>query len=807
MTLTNAATNNTSTILCNSTVGLATGMAVTGTGLANNSTVSTINPDNTSFVLNTAATATNTGLTLSASGAAAEFQTGTANPADTMFSTTNPIDCTGSAGYAEFYVQTRDMASANGDQWTFQISTNGGSVWNTRLAETSGANHGFQLYHYDLTGAELGTDTRLRFQFAGHPAVAPARPPRVDFDDIVVAVTSLPSARNLPMFDDGLHGDGAAGDGIYAAQIPVQPGGTSVSYRITATGSDGASITSPATSSFSYGVNAALTDSVITNAEFLGIPTDTGITLNVAAAIDLEAYVEYGTVPFTYLSATAPALYPAGNGAIEIPLMGLQRNTQYFYRLRYRMPGTPFFNARGGRSFRTARPRGVPFVFTVTADPHLDVNTDPTLLARAMQNIAADQPDLHIDLGDIFMTDKMADGTQILPAYGGGVLPTEARVKTRASLFRTYFEQACHSTPYFYVLGNHEAEYGYLFTAAADKQNNIPAWNLKARKLYYPTPVPSGFYSGNPAPLDYPGGTLGLLENYYAWEWGDALFIVLDPFWNTMANPNQTDDAWQWSLGRTQYDWLKTTLQNSSAAYKFVFMHHLTGGSTTLADGTTKNVAARGGIEVAGKYEWGGKNADGITDGFATKRPGWGLPVHQLLVQNKVNIVFHGHDHLYAYQTLGGVTYLECPQPGTANYTTLGSAGDGKYTQGLLLPNSGHIRISISPGQARSEYVRAYRPQDESAARQNREVSHRFTMAPRVFPPIEMYPPVAGQRAFRWNAVPGKPYAVQWTPDTSHWSTIDTVTFPAVSTNGSYTDTNPARVNQPRSFYRVSYTP
>ena len=25
-----------------------------------------------------------------------------------------------------------------------------------------------------------------------------------------------------------------------------------------------------------------------------------------------------------------------------------------------------------------------------------------------------------------------------------------------------------------------------------------------------------------------------LLENYYAWEWGDALFVVLDPFGNTV---------------------------------------------------------------------------------------------------------------------------------------------------------------------------------------------------------------------------------------------------------------------------------
>ena len=804
MTLTNATINGTTTVTCDSTVGLVSGMSISGTGMANNAAISSVNADGRTFLLNTAATGSNTGLTLVASGAAAEFQTGTANLADAMFATTNAIDCTSSAGYVEFNVQTRDLAA--GDQWTFQTSADSGTNWATRIAEMTAVNHGFQLYHYDLVGAELGPNTRLRFQFAGHAVVAPTRPPRVDVDDITVATTSLPPSLTVAMFDDGLHGDGAAGDGIYAAQIPPQTGGVPVNYRIIATGGNGNSTTSPAASSFAYTVNTALTDSLITNAEFLGIPTDSGITLNVASSADLEAYVEYGTAPFSYTSATAPALYPAAAGAMEISITGLQRDTKYYYRLRYRTPGSTYFLARGQRTFRTAPPRGTAFAFTVTADPHLDVNTDPALLARTMQNIAADQPDLHIDLGDIFMTDKMADAANILPVYGGGVLPNEARVKTRASIFRTFFEQACHSTPYFYVLGNHEAEYGYAFNAAADKQNNIPAWNLKARKLYYPTPVPSEFYSGNPTPMNYPGGTLGLLENYYAWEWGDALFIVLDPFWNTMSNPNQNEDAWQWSLGRSQYDWLKATLQNSSAAYRFVFLHHIVGGSTTLADGTTPQFAARGGVEVADKYEWGGRNADG-SDGFAANRPGWGVPVHQLLVQNKVNVVFHGHDHLYGYQVLDGVTYLECPQPGTANYVTLGSAGDGKYTVGTLLPNSGHIRVTVGPHQAVSEYVRAYRPQDENATRHNQDVAHSFAMAPRVFAPVEMLGKEESTATFRWNAVPNKPYTVQWSSNLLDWSNIDSVTFPAVNTNGIYTDTNASRVNQPRVFYRVSYTP
>jgi hypothetical protein len=266
------------------------------------------------------------------------------------------------------------------------------------------------------------------------------------------------------------------------------------------------------------------------------------------------------------------------------------------------------------------------------------------------------------------------------------------------------------------------------------------------------------------------------------------------------------DDAWQWTLGKPQYDWLKATLQNSSARYKFVFMHHIIGGTTTLADGITKNVAGRGGVEVADKYEWGGKNKDG-TEGFATRRPGWDMPIHQLLVQNKVNVVFHGHDHLYAYQTLDGVTYLECPQPGTPNFTTLGSAGDGKYTTGTLLPNSGHIRVTVSPGQALAEYVRAYRPSDENATRSNRDIAHSFTMAPRIFVPVEMLGKTAGTATFRWNSIPNKPYTVQWSPDLVNWTAIGAVTFPAVQTNAVYTDTNAARVNQPRVFYRVSYTP
>jgi len=985
LTLGNAVTTSGSTnVTCDSTAGLINGMSLSGTGIATNATVSSVT-NATTFVMSTAATASGT-VTIIATGAAAEFNGGTANLGDSMFTTTNAINTSGAAGSIDFYVQTRDLFATNNCGWAFQVSSDNGATWNTRLSEdwnsetvtlsnvvinsagaaagsttitctsttglvvgasvltatvnvtigittgsstanctntaslvpgmfitatgipnntrigtitpntsftlvtgttatpvnatatnasaaaaatyfptatvssitnattfvlntpayanTSAApvatvfattvNHAAQLFHYDLAGPELGTQTKIRFQATGYTPTAPTRTPRISIDDIVIATTAPPPTITLAMFDDGNHGDGAANDGIWGAAIPAQTGGTTVNFRVVATDSNAATTTSPSSSNYTYTVNNLLTDATILGAEFLTLPKTDGVTLNLIASVNQEVFVEYGTQPGKYTLATTPTTFnidnakPEFKNPIRIPITGLQTDTEYYYRVRHRNIGAAFFNARGERAFHTARPRGTTFSFTVTADPHIDVNTDMQLFWRAMQNISIDNPDIHMDVGDIFMTDKLADGLLgVPPKWGGGVAINQTTINNRAIIFRNAFERACHSIPFFFGLGNHEAEYGYLFTAAADKQNNIPAWDLKARKAFYPAPTPDGFFNGNPTPKDYTGGTLGLLEDYYAFEWGDALFIMLDPFWNTMTNPNSSNDAWNWSLGKVQYDWLRDTLKNSSAKYKFVFMHHIVGGSTqAIINGVpTPQFAARGGIEVSDKYEWGGKNADGSA-GFATKRPGWDMPIHDLLVLNKVNVVFHGHDHLYGYQTKDGIVYLECPQPGTPNYTSLGSDADGQYVNlgansaSYLLPNSGHIRITVGPNNCVADYVRSYRTttdpmppdatavfNDETATRINRSISHSFVLAPRMYAPIEVANVGPGQVGLRWNATPNKPYQIQWSTDLVNWTTIDTVTFTNTYTNATYTDTLPARVNGQRAFYRVSYTP
>ena len=178
------------------------------------------------------------------------------------------------------------------------------------------------------------------------------------------------------------------------------------------------------------------------------------------------------------------------------------------------------------------------------------------------------------------------------------------------------------------------------------------AWiSLKYRKLFFPNPVPDGFYIGNADPLDGPVAGDTFREDYFAWEWGDALFVVLDPYHYSMTWPGPPGgyggegqdnevlgDRWDWTLGIKQYLWFKNTLEQSQAKYKFVFAHHVVGGRTAYG---------RGGESAVPYFEWGGQNLDG-TWGFDEKwqaSEGWDQPIHQMMVESNVDAFFHGPDH------------------------------------------------------------------------------------------------------------------------------------------------------------------
>ena len=463
--------------------------------------------------------------------------------------------------------------------------------------------------------------------------------------------------------------------------------------------------------------------------ELLGRPTDSSVTVNVIPDQSCELYFEYGTVSGVYGPPTGVVSCSPGEPA-EVVIDGLAANTQHYYRMRYRATGETEWTAGTEHSFHTQRAPGSIFTFTIISDSHLGQYGGQTtdvlaLYEQTLLNVGADQPDFHIDLGDTFPMDPQPLGTGM----------TDAEAKAAYLTERPHMGIIGGSVPIYLVIGNHENEEGWNFDDVfTPPDQSLALVGMKYRKMYYPNPVPDGFYTGNEDPLPEAIGGDTLHEDYYAWEWGDALFVVIEPFHYSMTWPNDdgtgyggegqdgevSGNRWDWTLGIDQYLWLKDTLESSSATYKFVFSHHVAGGSTPYG---------RGGMGAAPYFEWGGQNADG-TWGWDTERPaaeGWDVPIHQLMVDNGVDIFFHGHDHIYAYEELDGTVYLECPKPDDAGYAWQPYGygyTEGLYPDGLMIQNSGHIRVTVAPDEVQVEYVRSYLPGDGT----NGQIVHSFTV-------------------------------------------------------------------------------
>lgn len=397
----------------------------------------------------------------------------------------------------------------------------------------------------------------------------------------------------------------------------------------------------------------------------LGRPTRDSVILSVLTYQDAQGYIVYGTEPGHYPQHTPTRIFKQAAPS-EVLLGSLRPDTRYFYQLR--LGGTNC----GAGGFHTQRPPGSTFTFTLTADSHLDERVRAELYQRTLAGALADAPDFHIDLGDTFMTEKHDH-------------PDNAARQYLAQRF--YFGQLCGSAPLFLVLGNHDGEYPH---GNGRDPESLALWSSSMRKRYFPNPEPDGFFTGDTTK----SAEAGLLQDYYAWQWGDALFVVLDPFWFSQSARGSRDN-WSCSLGADQYQWLQRTLEASRARFKFVFIHHLVGGLDNQC---------RGGAEAAPFYEWGGHNADS-SDGFPAHRPGWPAPIHQLLVRHHVSAVFHGHDHLYAAQNLDGLVYQEVPQPGNPGGGRLPrSAAEYGYRSGTVLGGSGYLRIKVSPASATIEF-------------------------------------------------------------------------------------------------------
>lgn len=412
----------------------------------------------------------------------------------------------------------------------------------------------------------------------------------------------------------------------------------------------------------------------------LGRPTADRITLNVLSADAREIHVDFGGADDGPTRSTALLTLQPGVPH-EIELTGLRPGSPQVYRLRWRTPGTTAFRAEPLQRFHTQRAPGQAFTFALQGDSHPERGHqfDAGLYAQTLRAARAAAPDFYMTLGDDFSVDTLKEITQ-------------TTVEGRYLLQRPFLALMGQTAPLFLVNGNHEQAALANHDGSAD---NVAVWAQNARNRLYPQPAPDGFYSGNDTPVPH----IGLLRNFFAWTWGDALFVVVDPYWHsTQAVDNSTGsrdkrgrDLWNNTLGEAQYRWLRQTLEGSSARFKFVFAHHVLG-------------TGRGGVGMASQFEWGGRDRQGRQQ-FQERRPGWPEPIHALMARTGVTIFFQGHDHVFAREQLDGVTYQTVPEPADPNYALYFAEA---YPGADLLPNSGHLRVSVSPNKVRVEYHRAW---------------------------------------------------------------------------------------------------
>ncbi len=402
----------------------------------------------------------------------------------------------------------------------------------------------------------------------------------------------------------------------------------------------------------------------------LGRPSDSSITARITVDVSTELFLEYSRTPGVYTLKTERVSASIKNPA-TILIDGLDAGERYYYRLNFKYDDSDSFQQTSDCSFMTARRAGESFNFAIQSDSHLMNKADKEVYSEVMALISNTQPDLFFDLGDTFLNDQ-----DLKASY--------EEVNSHYYQQLPYLSEVSKNAPLFLVIGNHEGEYGYLLDGTAD---NLPTYAALSRKMYFPNPIPDDFYTGNDREEDY----IGKPENYYAFTWGDALFVALDPYRYVLKDPMGTGDEWSWTLGEVQYHWLKRTLEESDATFKFVFAHHAIGNM-------------RGGKQLSTLYEWGGNDKKGVYL-FDQKRPDWGKPVHQLMVDHAVTIFFQGHDHLFAREDVDGIVYQTLPKP--AEVIPDKENNFISYKDADIQLNSGFLDVSISSDAVRVDYIRS----------------------------------------------------------------------------------------------------
>ena len=393
---------------------------------------------------------------------------------------------------------------------------------------------------------------------------------------------------------------------------------------------------------FSYAPYFINADDADTYYETVGAVTGTSAQIVVATPYELDSFsIEYGTT-LSYGDETVPRTNVTG--AIKTDLTGLSPDTIYHYRITWMENGVSL-NGRD-RTFRTARNRGSPFTFVVTADTHWLKAADyydkmVGILKPVLESAGAD---FWVDLGDFVEADI-------------GVYWTQDHAHALYTRALWGINPIAHSLPFIPVVGNHEMINQYYGTDGCPFGAGLLDIRCQdVTGIRYGTPLSE--YQGSARAAFFPLYSHGIAsldpdyKTFFAWEWGDALCIALDPYLYTTEYPTRCDGTKPvFTLGEAQKNWLLDLLRNDNHTWVFIFMHQHGGQSprTQFFDA--------GGKKVEECYGRGGA----ATVPYAIQLEEW---IRSAADHDNI-IVFLSHDHVFSAGTFEGVRFFTCPTPTT----------------------------------------------------------------------------------------------------------------------------------------------
>lgn len=347
-------------------------------------------------------------------------------------------------------------------------------------------------------------------------------------------------------------------------------------------------------------------------------------------------------------------------------LTGLSPGTKYYYCIAHRQGSEEAWTWRNEYSFKTTPPPGVPFRFCVVADyHHSGATTELTTLTGIIStNVAADQPDFVVALGDMHVFSNQ--GTDHPVACRIAYLLNRGRPSQVASRWERF--AALLMNPFsctsmlVWINGNHEGLAGYLSECA--QYESV----LRGRKEYLPLldqDEPTAFY-----------GDL---------VWGDLHLIWLDPLAFSTSDPFVVNDSSGYCLGDEQEEWLKTTLTDSDSRYKLIFAHSVFGGADESCTCAPRGNYARGGP------------ASVATPGTDQ------VYIQALMKDHGVNGYFYAHDHMHSIFEYDGVNYVVV---GAGNMSPWGACLENHYDPAPVIRMPGHLRVDVGMDSLALTYIK-----------------------------------------------------------------------------------------------------